>query len=275
MSKGYSYFPSGHLNQSNWFSNLLSSWLNASQIWGSETPPADPPADFQRVYGTLSNGYARGKAITGAAFPVENTVGFWSTSSEWGGNPFPEYGQVPGYRIAYANWEDKQTRSKLYVDSLRVSTYLMLRYCRSTVIPYMLARPDIWSDDDLEAAGVRPRRYSHKSPIPPPQIQPIISVKTGQSHDVKVTVAETLSGGAIRYLVATKGIRGCRIDWRYTPNGGSPTDIGWNHVYTTRLKEVLNFPALDAGKFVEIRAAFTNPRIQIGPFSPSVQVVIT
>ena len=208
-------------------------------------------------------------------------LGTWITTNYTGaGSPVwqSEFGELANaYSDAYNAWLNKPTRDKVKVEALKFAEAALLRFLRATVVPYMIADTVNVSDDTLAALGIRPRSYSHHSPIPAPQISPAINVLTGQNHDAKVVVFEPLDGGAIKYLVSSKGIKGCRVDWRLatTPESAEVAESIWESTYLTRMKHQFVFPSEMAGKRIEFRAAFTNPRLEIGPWSDVVSAIIT
>lgn len=231
-------------------------------------------------------------------FPSTPRTGFWladydifhnTSINAVLGNPFPSSGRIPSYLEALYYWNPRGLRNTQRVAAFRESNRLLEQYTRRFLIPLFLSNTSGVTDDDLVTLGLRPRQGTHRSPLPPPQIAPNLTVITGQNHDLKVVVTEVSSGGATRLMVRTRGIRGFRVEWRFAdetlpqvPSEGEgstgvlpQSTLGWNQAFSTRFKEWLRFDESDRGRLVELRAAFLNPRLQAGPVSNPVTAIIT
>lgn len=209
------------------------------------------------------------------------------------------------YNLWYHRWTNKTDRTHYHVAGFRRLEKLMLQMCREYLIPGFLA-DDLISDSDLESLSIRPRTQSHHNPIPTPQTIPTIILNQSGLHTLKVVCVEAQNGGHTKYMVRPKGVRGMAVQWRlltdtnvtdsYQDNGDSAgyqtgqgeTPLGtdavasedieygrWTEFYSTRLKSFLNFNEVLAGKYVEVRAAFVNPRMQKGSYSDPVSAIIT
>jgi len=194
------------------------------------------------------------------------------------GNPFPGSGKVMSFLESVFYYTPSGVRSAERVKALQKADGLLEKYTRQFLIPLFLTNASAIPDNDLVAMGLRPRQRTRRSPLPPPQIAPTLDVLTGQNHNIKVTVTELNEGGATRLMVSTLGIKGCRIDWRFKDereDDAEDSGADWTSIHCTRFKEWIKFDESDAGRFIELRAAFLNPRLQPGPVSKIVTAVIT
>jgi len=244
-------------------------------------------------------------------FPLTPFTGFWAVGLDVNAvgagvvseplnpllvDPFPNRGRIPSYEEALFYWLPRGLRNTQRVSAFREANRLLEFYTRQQLIPLFLSNPSSVSDDDLEMLGLRPRRGTHHSPLPAPEIAPSLNVTVGQNHNIKVVVLQNNLGGHRRLMVRQRGIRGFRLDWRFVdqrefdvppfgekfPSAGianhnvlPQSAVGWNSQMSTRLKQWIMFNEQDRGRIVEIRAAFLNPRLEAGPVSDPVTAVIS
>jgi hypothetical protein len=126
-------------------------------------------------------------------------------------------------------------------------------------INYLLGNPAV-TDEGLDAMGIRPRHPVHHQPLPPPADAPIVGVVTGQHHDVDVYFYKNQAGHPTTYL-ADPDHYGVLLQYRFE---GAPD---WLQAIITKKHHTLIFDDAAEGKYLQVRAAWHNPRLQQGPWS--------
>jgi hypothetical protein len=141
-----------------------------------------------------------------------------------------------------------------------------LRDFCSLYTPVLVANRLI-SEEDLQAMGLPSRIHHFNEPIPAPPEAPGITVIVGQHHDIDVYAAITEHGHPTQ-SVTTKRYHGIVLRYRME------SEETWHEQISTRLHVTLLFEDEDEGKHIILRAAWVNPRMQHGPWSNDVRVLV-
>jgi hypothetical protein len=108
--------------------------------------------------------------------------------------------------------------------------------------------------------------HAHE-PLPRPTFAPSIYTVAGQHFTVTVYVEIPQHGHPSSYLTQ-HGLHGFVL--RYRKEGESE----WREVHSTRLHVTLTFEEADQTKFLTLAAAWINPRLEHGPWSEEIKVLI-
>jgi hypothetical protein len=122
-------------------------------------------------------------------------------------------------------------------------------------------------DDALNSMKLRPRHPGSHQPHPVPEETPVLTVLTGQHHDVTVYVS-TLQHGHPTEFLDTKHYYGFQL--RYQFEG----ETDWQQRVITKKHKTLVFPDDKEGKYLTLQAAWVNPRIEPGPWSEVVRELV-
>jgi hypothetical protein len=122
-------------------------------------------------------------------------------------------------------------------------------------------------DDALDAMGLPSRTHHYHTPLPEPGEEPDIHAVVGQHGVVTVYVKIPQQGHPSEYMTR-KGYHGFVVQYR------KAGDTEWREEHTTRLHISLSFDSEDTGKNLEVKAAWINPRLQRGPWSDAITVLI-
>jgi hypothetical protein len=141
-----------------------------------------------------------------------------------------------------------------------------LREFLALYVPVLVANTAI-SEATLEAMGLPSRKHHFHEPIKIPDVSPGITAITGQHHDVDIYAAIPNHGHPTE-SVTRQEYYGLII--RYRKDG----EEEWHEVVSTRLHVTLLFESEDEGKHITVTAAWINPRIQHGPWSDEIRVLI-
>jgi hypothetical protein len=157
----------------------------------------------------------------------------------------------------------KNKQTKAYKDE---GFHTLKEFIRNTLYPALKANGKV-KNADLVSMGFPSREYTAHEPAPVPDEAPIPTCLVGQLHDV------TVYAGRPQHAHSTetqrkKGFYGYII--RFRVDG----EAEWSEEMSTRLKYVLTFPAGHRGKNVTLMLAWINPRLQRGPWSAEVTVLI-
>jgi hypothetical protein len=144
--------------------------------------------------------------------------------------------------------------------------FIDLRMFFGTFINVLVANENI-SESDLKGMGLPSRVHHFHEPLPAPGEAPEVGAVVGQHHDISVYVAIPQHGHPSEYLTK-KGYYGFVV--RYRREG----DTEWREEHSTRLHITLLFDNEDEGKRLLLTAAWINPRIQHGPWSDEISVLI-
>jgi hypothetical protein len=126
---------------------------------------------------------------------------------------------------------------------------------------------DAVTEEDLRAMGLPSREHHFHEPLPAPGEAPETSVISGQHHDVSVYVSIPQHGHPTEFLTK-KGYHGIVV--RYRKEG----ETEWHEEQSTRLHVLLYFGDGDVGKRLTVVVAWINPRLQRGPWSDEIEVLI-
>ena len=141
-----------------------------------------------------------------------------------------------------------------------------LKVFLSTYIPVLVANEHI-SEAKLEAMGLPSRIHHFHEALPEPTDAPETTAVVGQHHDITVYVAIPQHGHPSEFL-KKKGYHGFVV--RYRKDGESE----WHEEHTTRLHRTLLFDSEDEGKHITLTTAWINPRLEHGPWSDEISVLI-
>ena len=158
-----------------------------------------------------------------------------------------------------------ETRNRQTAAAKRVA-FADTRLFFSTYVNLLVANENI-SENDLQAMGLPSRIHHFHGPLPVPADAPETTAVVGQHHDITVYVAIPQHGHPSEFL-KKKGYHGFVV--RYRKEG----DTEWREEHTTRLYFTLLFDAEDEGKHLSLTTAWINPRIQHGPWSDEISVLI-
>jgi hypothetical protein len=122
-------------------------------------------------------------------------------------------------------------------------------------------------NSELVAMGLPSREHHAHEPLPRPTVAPNIYAVTGQHYVVTVYVEIPQHGHPSSYLTQ-HGFHGFVL--RYRKDGESE----WREVHSTRLHTTLTFEEADEAKHLFLSAAWINPRLERGPWSDEIRVLI-
>jgi hypothetical protein len=131
----------------------------------------------------------------------------------------------------------------------------------------LLVANDAVTENDLEAMGLPSRVHHFHEPLPVPAEATEMSVAVGQHHDVTVYVSTPQHGQPTEFLTK-KGYHGFVVRYR------KEDETDWHEEHSTRLHLTLYFDDEDRSKRLKITTAWINPRIQHGPWSDEIEVLI-
>jgi hypothetical protein len=157
-------------------------------------------------------------------------------------------------------------KSNRHTVSVKNDAFGKLRNFIHFFIGILMANDNI-SDGEIESMGLPPRKHHFNEPLPVPTDAPELKVVTGQHHDIDVYASEPQLGHPTEFL-QTKGYHGLLL--RYRKDG----ETEWHEEHTTRLHVTLYFGDEDEAKYLAVAAAWINPRLQHGPWSDEVKVLI-
>lgn len=166
---------------------------------------------------------------------------------------------------AYNANKNPETASRQTAAHKRLS-FDRLRGFLSTYIPVLVA-DELISEDDLAAMGLPSREHHYHGPLPIPADAPETTTIVGQHHDITIYVAIPQHGHPSEFLTR-KGYYGFVV--RYRKEG----EEEWHEEHATRLHLTLLFENEDEGKRIALTTAWINPRLQHGPWSDEISVLI-
>ena len=192
----------------------------------------------------------------------------YSRATQWELNP----AQVEKLNVltgaaegAYNINKNPETRNRLSASNKRVA-FADSKEFLSTYVNVLVANENI-SENDLQAMGLPSRIHHFHGPLPVPADAPETTAVVGQHHDITVYVAIPQHGHPSEFLTK-KGYHGFVV--RYRKEG----DTEWREEHSTRLYLTLLFDSEDEGKHLALTTAWINPRIQHGPWSDEISVLI-
>jgi hypothetical protein len=167
--------------------------------------------------------------------------------------------------VAYQNNLNPETANRRTAANKRVAL-AAFKVFLATFANVLVANTAI-SEADLEAMGLPSREHHFHEPLPPPSDAPENTAVVGQHHDVTVYVAIPQRGHPSEFLTK-KGYHGFVTRYRKSD------ETEWHEEHTTRLHLTLLFDSEDEGKHLTLKTAWINPRIQHGPWSDEITVLI-
>jgi hypothetical protein len=120
-------------------------------------------------------------------------------------------------------------------------------------------------DEALAAMSLRPRHPHAHQPKPAPAEAPVLTVITGQHHDLTAYVSTLQHGHPTEYLGAYHGFL-----LKYQFEG--ETEV--HQLVSTRKHRTLIFDEKSEGKYIKLSAAWVNTRIEPGPWSEEVRELV-
>jgi hypothetical protein len=133
-------------------------------------------------------------------------------------------------------------------------------------VPTLVANRHI-SEAELEAMGLPSRIHHFHEPIPVPPVAPGITAVVGQHHDIDVYAAIPEHGHPTQSVIS-KRYHGFLLRYRME------SEETWHEQISTRLHVTLLFEDADEGKYIVLKAAWVNPRMEHGPWSDDIRVLI-
>ena len=167
--------------------------------------------------------------------------------------------------VAYNANMNPETHNRRTTSDKRVA-FLDLKVFLGIFIPVLVANMNI-SENDLEAMGLPSRIHHSHERLPVPSDAPEVTAVVGQHHDITVYVAIPQHGHPSEYL-KKKGYHGFVV--RHRKEG----DPEWHEESTTQLHRILLFDPEDEGKHLTLTTAWINPRLEHGPWSDEISVLI-
>jgi hypothetical protein len=166
--------------------------------------------------------------------------------------------QNTAYETAYNANAALETRNHFTVAAKNAAS-VALRAFLAGFVNYLLGNASV-TDEGLDAMGIRPRHPVHHQPLPPPTEAPIVGLVTGQHHDLDVYFYKNQAGHPTTYL-ADPADYGVLLQYRF--EGATE----WQQAIITKKHHTLIFDDAAEGKYLQVRAAWLNPRLQQGPWS--------
>jgi hypothetical protein len=121
-------------------------------------------------------------------------------------------------------------------------------------------------DAALATMKLRPRHPHAHQPRPVPVEAPVLTVITGQHHDITVYVATLQHGHPTEYLGA--GYHGFLLKYQFEG------DAEVHQLVSTRKHRTLVFDETKEARYVKLSAAWVNARIEPGPWSEEVRELV-
>jgi hypothetical protein len=166
---------------------------------------------------------------------------------------------------AYQATLNPETHNRPTITRKKVA-FATLKAFLNKFVPALVANRLI-SESDLELMGLSPIRRHYRQPPPPPAVAPEVSTTVGQGHEVIVYASKSQHGHPSETL-PKKDHFGFVV--RYCKEG----ETEWHEIYTTHYRLTLRFNDSDEGKQLTLAAAWINRRIQYGPWSDEIHVLI-
>ncbi|MDR0728767.1 MAG: hypothetical protein LBF19_01405 [Prevotellaceae bacterium] len=187
---------------------------------------------------------------------------------EWGLNPASVQKLNELMRTAeeaYRNNLSPETRNHISV-TFKKDGIAALRSFLSAFIPTLRSNEAI-DESGLAALALPSRQRHNRQPLPPPAEEPQMQVTAIPGYGVRVSVRRPQHGHATASRTR-KAYHGFVV--RYRKEGSEE----WHSEYSTRLHANLAFSDEDSGKRLALMAAWINPRLQHGPWSSEITVLI-
>jgi hypothetical protein len=140
-----------------------------------------------------------------------------------------------------------------------------LKHFLSLFINALEGNPEV-TDEDLDEMGLRPRIQPVHKPLPVPTEAPLI--ETDQQHDEITIYVTRIERGQPAHGAQLKPYHGFKLRWRFED------ETEWHAELSTRLHYTIFFDAKDETRRVIITAAWVNPRLQEGPWTLPINMVV-
>lgn len=160
------------------------------------------------------------------------------------------------------NTEYCNRASRVHKDACIAALRQFLRF----FIPTLRANEAV-EESDLKALGLPSRKRHARQPLPEPREVPEVYVTKSNRQYMKVHVRIPQHGHPTQSRTR-KAYHGFTVRYR------KEDETGWHDEYTTRLHLNLVFGDEDRGKRLLLMAAWINPRLQRGPWSTEMNVII-
>ncbi|MDR1140614.1 MAG: hypothetical protein LBL62_02910 [Planctomycetaceae bacterium] len=160
---------------------------------------------------------------------------------------------------------NKDLKNRVTVNA-KNAAFAVLKSFLSMYINTLEGNPNV-PDEALSDMALRPRHPGAHQPIDVPTEAPVLAVIVGQHHDVTVYVS-TLQHGHPTHFLKDGKYAGFMLQYKFEG------ETEWHTVISTKLHHILNFTEAEEGKYIILRAAWVNPRMQNGPWSDEVRELI-
>jgi hypothetical protein len=165
---------------------------------------------------------------------------------------------------AYAANNDPATKNRT-TSTAKKTAFGELKNFLGTFIKYLQGNLLV-PDEALETMGIPSRHHHAHQPVPRPAEAPVIT--TTKQHDEITVYVSRPEHDHPTHSVTESGYHGFRLRYKKEDE----TEL---HVETaTRLHLTVHFERADEGKRVTFAAAWINPRLEEGPWSPDISEII-
>jgi hypothetical protein len=164
----------------------------------------------------------------------------------------------------YENNSNPITRNQV-TSAKKKASFGELKHFLGPFIDYLEGNLNV-PESALAFMGLRPRTHHAHAPLPVPPVAPVATL-VRQHDEITVYVAQPEHSQPTQ-SVNPKRYHGFKLRWRFAGETEDRFEI------TTRLHFTLHFDRADEGKTVILAAAWVNPRLEAGPWSPDVTEVL-
>jgi hypothetical protein len=173
-------------------------------------------------------------------------------------------GLVNDTRVAYQASQNRTTRNHLTTVE-KNKCFADLKRFLSLFTDYLIGNVAV-PDAALEEMRLRPRVRAARHPLPVPVEAPLLSTRI--QHGEITVYAIRSEHGQPSQGVQHRPYHGFKLRWRFDD------EEAWRIELSTRLRHLLYFRREDEGRRIVLSIAWMNPRLQEGPWSPSVSQVV-
>lgn len=166
---------------------------------------------------------------------------------------------------AYAANQDIAGKSRATV-AAKNETFRILREAMRLFTPTLVVNMKI-SNDELEQMGLPTRIHHYHGPLPVPSHTPNVDVHSGEHHVVDVYVSNPQLGQSTTYLKDHE-------EYGFILRHKLDDEDVWHEKNYTRLHVRLTFEDKDVRKNLSLQVAWINPRLEHGPWSDMITVII-
>jgi hypothetical protein len=164
----------------------------------------------------------------------------------------------------YAVNSDKATKN-LTTSTAKKTAFGELKNFLGTFIKFLQGNLLV-PDDALILMGIPSRHHHAHQPIPRPTEAPAVSLV--RHHDEVTVYVARPEHDQPTHSLAEAGFAGFMVRWRLEGDSQDHTET------VERLHLTLHFAREDEGKKLILAAAWVNPRLEPGPFSPDVTEIL-